>query len=147
MRKELLIIPDTNYKMKNKQRKINNQLNWRQNGTGTITRTDCKIHENKDENGLVQIRLAYRVATENLKVGNSRSNPQVTTTTTKIYPLRMNKKQNQGGCQMDFSYKVPMCSNIDYPCPLLLFLKGLLNCDYQVIFQYGSEQQILLFKA
>lgn len=38
MRKELLIIPDTNYKMKNKQRKKRyNQLNWRQNGTGTIT--------------------------------------------------------------------------------------------------------------
>lgn len=37
MRKELLIIPDTNYKMKNKQRKKDNQLNWRQNGTGTIT--------------------------------------------------------------------------------------------------------------
>lgn len=79
MRKELLIIPDTNYKMKNKQRKnIADQLNWGQNGTGTIARTDSKIHENKGEKGLVWTRLAYRLATENLKVGNSTSNSQVT---------------------------------------------------------------------
>lgn len=49
MRKELLIIPDINYKMRNKQKKIYNQLNWRQNGTGTITMIGCKIQENKGE--------------------------------------------------------------------------------------------------
>lgn len=37
MRKELLIIPDINYKMRNKEKKKCNQLNWRQNGTGTVT--------------------------------------------------------------------------------------------------------------
>lgn len=94
MRKELLIIPDTNYKMKNREKNIDNQLNWRQNGTGTIARTDCKIHKNKGEKGLVWLRLACRLATENLKVGNSRSNPQVT----KNPSSKNESKQNQGGC-------------------------------------------------